>query len=382
MDSVHYWYRKLYDGFLKRFDLDCYVNDQFSYTYPHYLFTVVNRRPGALSKTVVFFDQEPMYSDFFSELSERLASDDPSTRWCHAPFTGRILVTSEKSSIVDHFCRGRRFKNVYYFFHATAALDWYRNHWKQDIKVKFEHEYLYVAFQHLINPKRLHRLDFMCRLHEKDLVKKGLISFVPPALSELETMISQNPDFSEKSLKIFNDQKNNLTKRYIDTEEVNGALSTNVNVAESQRAWVQVVTETVFYSDKLHLTEKIFKPIVCKQPFILLGAPRNLAYLKSYGFKTFSDFWNEDYDLIEDHSERIAAVVKILEELSSLSDAELTKMKMAMAEILEYNFKHFYHDLKYIVADEFVKNMQVAFRESNIKSTDSDWQDLYKILTF
>lgn len=382
MDSIHYWYRKIYDGFLKKFNLDCYVNDQFSYTYPHYLFSIVKRSPGNMNKVVVFFDQEPMYSDFFSELNDRSLRDDTTLMWQLSPFTGRILVTSEKSDIVDHFCRTRRFKNVYYFFHAAAAIDWYRNYWKQNIEVKIEHEYLYVAFQHLINPKRLHRLDFMCRLHEKNLVKDGLISFVPPTVSELETMIGQNPDYSDESLKIFNEQKGKLKKSYIDTEDVNGALSTGINIVESQRAWIQVVTETVFYSKKLHLTEKIFKPIVCKQPFLLLGAAGNLAYLKSYGFRTFSDFWDEGYDLIENPGERVAAVVDILEKLSRFGEHERRDMKLAMKETLEYNFNHFYHDLKYIVAKEMIDNMKTAFDGANIGTVDQDWQDFYKILTF
>ena len=46
----------------------------------------------------------------------------------------------------------------------------------------------------------------------------------------------------------------------------------------------------------MHLTEKIFKPIVNKQPFMLLAAPDNLAYLKSYGFKTYYCLKDGDKD--------------------------------------------------------------------------------------
>ena len=42
-----------------------------------------------------------------------------------------------------------------------------------------------------------------------------------------------------------------------------------------------IVTETIFYDNKLHFTEKVFKPIVARRPFFLVGAPGNLAYLKS-----------------------------------------------------------------------------------------------------
>ena len=73
-------------------------------------------------------------------------------------------------------------------------------------------------------------------------------------------------------------------------------MSAKLNIELQQSALWNVVSETVFYHNKLHLTEKIFKPIVSKQPFMLLAAPGNLKYLKSYGFKTFDHLWSEDYD--------------------------------------------------------------------------------------
>jgi hypothetical protein len=70
-----------------------------------------------------------------------------------------------------------------------------------------------------------------------------------------------------------------------------------------------IVTETVFYDNKLHLTEKIFKPIVLKRPFVLVGAPGNLQYLKEYGFQTFDKWINEDYDNEIDPDIRIKKIV-------------------------------------------------------------------------
>jgi hypothetical protein len=71
-------------------------------------------------------------------------------------------------------------------------------------------------------------------------------------------------------------------------------------VKESQESFVYVVTETCYWERKLHLTEKIFKPIVSRMPFILVGPAHNLEYLRSYGFQTFDYWWDESYDEIED----------------------------------------------------------------------------------
>jgi pimeloyl-ACP methyl ester carboxylesterase len=68
------------------------------------------------------------------------------------------------------------------------------------------------------------------------------------------------------------------------------------------------VAETVF-NQKVHLTEKIFKPIVMLQPFIVFAGPGSLKYLQSYGFQTFSAIWDESYDEEVDSSTRLEKII-------------------------------------------------------------------------
>ena len=67
-------------------------------------------------------------------------------------------------------------------------------------------------------------------------------------------------------------------------------------VRETQESFLYVVTETCYWERKCHLTEKIFKPIVSRMPFILVGPAHNLKYLRSYGFETFGRWIDESYD--------------------------------------------------------------------------------------
>jgi len=106
-------------------------------------------------------------------------------------------------------------------------------------------------------------------------------------------------------------------------------------------SFVFVVTETCYWQTKTHLTEKIFKPIVLKMPFVLVGCADNLKYLRSYGFKTFSDYWDESYDSIQDPIERMDAVVKILNNISSMSNQQQQEMLLDMQSILEHNYQLF-----------------------------------------
>lgn len=78
-----------------------------------------------------------------------------------------------------------------------------------------------------------------------------------------------------------------------------------------------VVSETVFNYPHPFLSEKTFRPILCKRMFIVLGSPNTLSLLHSNGFNTFNDFIDEKYDKILDPIKRFNAVV---EEVHKLCD--------------------------------------------------------------
>jgi hypothetical protein len=112
-------------------------------------------------------------------------------------------------------------------------------------------------------------------------------------------------------------------------------------VEQTQESFVYVVTETCYWERKHHLTEKIFKPIVSRMPFILVGPAHNLKYLREYGFKTFSYFWNESYDDIEDPVLRIEAIGRLLKKICTYPLHELEEMLREMRPILEHNYNRF-----------------------------------------
>ena len=136
-------------------------------------------------------------------------------------------------------------------------------------------------------------------------------------------------------------------------------------VKQTQESFVYLVTETCFWETKCHLTEKIFKPIVSRMPFLLVGPAHNLKYLRSYGFKTFSDFWDESYDDIEDPIQRLSAVCNILKKICSYSLDELESLLLTMIPILEHNYNlfnseafvdHCWDELKTNLANSFDPN--------------------------
>jgi hypothetical protein len=102
------------------------------------------------------------------------------------------------------------------------------------------------------------------------------------------------------------------------------------------------VSETVYFGRRQHLTEKTFKPIAMGMPFVLSAPAHSLSYLRSYGFKTFNDVWDESYDSADDdvRIERIASLLRSLDELSPAVKQDLFD---AAQEVIEHNWNHFYN---------------------------------------
>jgi hypothetical protein len=158
-------------------------------------------------------------------------------------------------------------------------------------------------------------------------------------------------------------------------------MATSINTHKNVDAFWHVVTETVFYYDKLHLTEKIFKPIVSKQPFMLLAAPGNLAYLKSYGFKTFDSVIDESYDTIQDNDARIDAVTKQLAWYCNLSDREKNNIMCAVKPIVLHNFHHFYGEFRHIITRELLNNTKTLFKDLGYDDSHINYTNIHHVLT-
>ena len=102
------------------------------------------------------------------------------------------------------------------------------------------------------------------------------------------------------------------------------------------------MTETVATGRRHHLTEKTFKPIALGMPFVIVGTRGSLEYLRSYGFKTFGDIWDESYDSAEDDV-RITRIAELLKSLDTLSTQAKQDLFDAAQEVIEHNWNHFYN---------------------------------------
>jgi hypothetical protein len=321
--------------------------------------------------SILFFDQEPIHPELIHHT--HTAGD-----WFFN--TGsKFLVTSELSTTVDRYTQGMNATSIYYFFHAIAANEWYHQY-RWILPEYTDHQHLYISYNNLVNSYRAHRIDLLCRLYSRNLIDQGLVSFNSPGADALTDIVNENTWYTPGSRKLFDLYKKKLITRTIDTPDVHGYLSATIDLHNSRNSLVQVVTETDFYKDKLHLTEKVFKPIVSGQPFLLLAGRGNLSYLRQYGFQTFSDYWDESYDDLTDPGDRVGAVVTQLEQLASLSHQQQQSMRRDMQHIIEHNFNHLFFDLRPYVVAELTNNIAQALKSQDISYDPADLRRLYRRL--
>lgn len=100
---------------------------------------------------------------------------------------------------------------------------------------------------------------------------------------------------------------------------------------------VDVVAETWTLGKAFYPTEKTVRPMLLKKPFIAFGAKDYLAYLRQMGFRTFNDFWDEDYDGYEG-AVRLIKIQELINSISQKSTTELEKMYWDMQYTLDHNY--------------------------------------------
>lgn len=299
-------------------------------------------------------DQEPILIETIKTIIDLFRSDD---------VVLSVFINSEYSDLKDQLVSQHGMLDWYYFYHGFAALDWYRDY-KYFPKERFKFEQTFMSLNHLMTRDRSYRLTLVANYIDNDLLDKGFVSL---PLNDVNGTIKDEL-FSQDSL-MSKDAKKLVFKNVMplgqplvaDTYTPHGALSA-ITISDyefSKKAFWHVVSETVFYHKKLHLTEKIFKPIIARRPFLLVAAPGNLAYLKSYGFKTFDKWVDESYDTEQDDDKRIQLIVAQLKKLCNYNRDELYSMQEEMDDILDYNFNHFYNgDFQRIIVDEMLDNFK------------------------
>jgi hypothetical protein len=107
-----------------------------------------------------------------------------------------------------------------------------------------------------------------------------------------------------------------------------------------REACFDIVNETIVSDSYLFITDKTWKPILQKTPFIIFGSKNSHKHLEEYfGIKPYTDLFDYRFDNL-DYEERFASIKHDnLERLLNMDIHELNEIVNSdkMQELLEYN---------------------------------------------
>lgn len=282
---------------------------------------------------------------------------------------GNLDVFSKNNISLDKLIVLSASPDILYFDEATDSFSTYVK--SKKVTRPYKHIFFNSLFQHtkLTYQRKVFKTfkktpikHFLCTsyrdavprqianslFHKHNLINNNTIS---------HNRIKQNDPLSDKDK--FNKVKNifrhedtfdilsflkyGFKKHYLDIPETKGHATHSYSWHDelSSRVCFEVVIETCVSQNKKFLTEKFLKAVLSKNVFLLIGNPYSLDWLKSLGFKTFSDIIDESYDVEEVFYKRLLMVFEEIKRLCSLEVNTLKEKIKQMDDIVNHNYDHF-----------------------------------------
>lgn len=290
-------------------------------------------------------------------------------------YDNALLLHSEQRSKNLIKYQNNQFIPVYYWSHAVISLDWYR--YAQHITQRKSIRKKFLIYNRAWSGTREYRLKFTDLLINLNLVNDchSSINAIEPDLGIHYTQHT----FSNSKWK-----PSCVLENYFPNNTAHSHSSAEFDIHDYESTDIEMVLETLFDDDRLHLTEKSLRPIALGQPFIIAGTYGSLEYLRNYGFKTFDHLWDESYDLEKNPSKRLHKIVEVMKQISQW-DLKTKTEKMRQAQsIADYNKKHFFSDAFFCqIKSELNHNLQTAIIQidkiNNINSFIEYWEGLLSI---
>jgi hypothetical protein len=318
--------------------------DPPGHTAPEHLFNLGS--DTVIETDYVFMhDQEPVDTDLYQQLFDEVLRRNTDVWWPNKPTPFGHIVVSERGENVDRLCADYEWTPHYYFYHGWACQDWFRGYDKAFLIPRARDRNptrTFMSPNRIVGGRRDHRVLFLYNVFKNQLEHNHISAprTCPVEGVDIASIAQKYTNVYQDITQIFESADLPRTFTGEDTQEMTSCWLGNF--AEAQDSLVYVPTETVYFGQRLHLTEKTFKAIALEMPFVLVAPEGSLAYLREYGFKTFADVFDESYDSVTDDIQRIEQVTRLLKDLDSLSLRARQEIHRACVPIVEHNYRHFY----------------------------------------
>lgn len=199
------------------------------------------------------------------------------------------------------------------------------------------------------------RFSFFLKMIDADLLKHcgyTFTNFSPEVIAYPEPWITKDELKNHELVKLYPTKQSTINTWIdglpycIDANDLRESFPLEIYKRYAAAAF-NIVTETAsrHYEDRhrqdIMITEKTFKAIVSKKPFMMIAPSGSLALLKKEGFRSFDSLVDESYDETDNLSKKQDLVVAQLSKLGNLTDAEYFREIENLAKITDYNLRLF-----------------------------------------
>ena len=327
-----------------------------SYAFNQSIFNDLKGRMISADKLVIIDHHEPWNSkDHYEEIIEKRNLDKKITKIIFdRSFEGGSSVHSIKSKLKYYSSLGIKEKDVLFFLNRSCNLtDNEFNTFRVDeFAVSsfincFQNGHPVSSLQVEHRPNKINLLMGKISKHPRPIILdsfhrhnlfKNTLTGLLTTLEDLERF-NNNPKLKLYLKKNAGPADNVFQQRLEDSTVSSTGWSGNCYVYNNTS--LSYVVET-WMDDTMFLTEKTYRAIVNRHPFVLAGPVKSLEYLHSLGFKTFHEFIDESYDSIMDWgdngiAEKIEKTVVESERFLKVIPKNYKKIE----EIVDFNLERF-----------------------------------------
>jgi hypothetical protein len=223
----------------------------------------------------------------------------------------------------------------------TAGTSWfwfymYDKH--KDNRFAFDHTNKKYDFLYLNKQPRQHRVKLYSKLTNKDILSNSLYTNWPDRKLPAAYELPWAQDYPKYGM-----DQDIFEKPYNDTA-------------------CSIVSETNDNDYEVFMTEKIWKPIMAQQVFVIHGNYLYLQRLREMGFKTFNNYFEEAYDLDKDPDVRINTIVDICDRLR---DAPWQDIYLQSKALRQHNYDTMFNKEKLSLEINNTLNLFLEFADSS-----------------
>ena len=230
----------------------------------------------------------------------------------------------------------------------TGGVSWFWSHMYHKHKGKtfnFDHGGKKYDFLYLNKGHREHRVALFRKLSTTRVLQKSLYSFWPDRKLSKEYELPWAQEYP-----MYGMDQDIYEKPYNDTA-------------------YNIISESNDNDTDVFMTEKIWKPIIAQQLFLVHGNYLYLQKLREMGFKTFGYYFDESYDIEKDPNKRIDAICKACEDLMNKNWKDLY---LQTIKLRKHNYDVFFNKEKLSEQVNKTINLFLEFADSGqVTSTES-----------